>query len=242
METSAPGRGARPVVVVVEDEDDVRNLVTHHLRPLDLDVVSVGSIAAATHEIERRAPALVVLDRMLPDGDGTELCARIRADERLFDVAVLMLTARGEEMDRVAGLAVGADDYVVKPFSVRELVARVRVLVTMEAVRRLARTLSRSGELYRWRDLIIDVERQRVVAAGMAIELRPLELKLLVALCRARGAVLTRRDLRVAIWGEDLDVRPRLVDMHVWRLRGRLGTHGEAVETVLGLGYRLAAE
>lgn len=242
MAATAGVRSDLPVVVVVEDEDDVRNLLAFNLRAAELAVVTADSVAAAIDEVERRVPTVLIVDRMLPDGDGIELCARIRAEPRFWDVAVLMLTARGSEQDRLDGLAGGADDYVVKPFSVRELVARVRILVSLADDRRLARASRSTGERFRWRDLDVDVASHRVVAGGKEIELRPLELKLLLALFRARGALLTRDHLLRAIWGEDATARPRLVDIHVWRLRERLGAHGDVVVTVHGSGYRLAGE
>ena len=242
MEASAAQRVDRPVVVVVEDEEDVRNLVAMSLRAADLDVVSVESLAAARAEVERRAPAVVVVDRMLPDGDGIELCARIRAEPRFLDVGLLLLTALGSEQDRLDGLAVGADDYVVKPFSVRELVARVRVLVALADDRRVARAAGETGDRFQWRDLEIDAASHRAFAAGREIDLRPLEMKILVALFRARGAMLSRADLVRVIWGDDSDVRPRLVDIHVWRLRERLAEWADVVVTVHGSGYRIATD
>jgi two-component system phosphate regulon response regulator PhoB len=242
MAASPAVSAERPVVVVVEDEEDVRNLVAFNLRAASFEVVSVDNMAGAFEEVVRRPPAVVVLDRMLPDGDGIDICARIRADPALFDVAVLILTARGSERDRLTGLAALADDYVVKPFSVRELVARVRVLASLAADRRLARTSGKSGEQYRWRDLVVDVESHRVLTRRTSIELRPLEFKLLVALFKARGALVLRHHLLHAIWGKESTVRPRLVDVHVWRLRERLGAHGDLIATVHGAGYRLAEE
>ena len=231
-----------PRVLIVEDEDVVRDLVAFNLRAADLEVVTVDSIAGAMAQVEREPPDVLVFDRMLPDGDGLELCWRMRAEPRFVDVALLVLSALGAEGERVEGLELGADDYVVKPFSVRELVARVRLLASLAVDRRIARASGRKGAQLRWRDLTVDVDSQRARIGTREINLRPLELKLLHRLFEANGELVTRTELLNAVWGVDSTARPRLVDVHVWRLRARLEDHGDLIATVHGSGYRVAEE
>ena len=242
MAASTSVRVARPVVVVLEDEEVIRDLIAFNLRLAHVDVRVVDSIAAAVEEVEHQVPDVLVVDRMLPDGDGLELCSRMRAEPRFADVGLLLLTALGSEDDRVSGLAVGADDYVVKPFSVRELVARVNLLAALAVDRRTARASGRKGTLLRWRDLVVDLDAHRVHAGLRELALRPLEFKLLKMLLEARGAPISRGDLLHEVWGHDSPTRAKSVDVHVWRLRSRLGEYGALIETVQGFGYRLADE
>jgi two-component system phosphate regulon response regulator PhoB len=155
------------------------------------------------------------------------------------DIGVLMLTARGDEYDRVLGFEVGADDYVVKPFSVRELVLRVKALARRTSERRAARAAADEGRRLSWRGLSIDPLRHRVYADGAEVALRPLEYKLLAIFLERPGAVLPRAQLLEEVWGIRGDVNTRTVDTHVRRLRERLGPYGDAIETVYGFGYRL---
>ena len=168
-----------------------------------------------------------------------EVCRALRADAVLGDVAVLMLTARGDEYDRVLGFEVGADDYVVKPFSVRELVMRVRALARRTAERRAARATTGSDQKLRWKGLELDPVRHRVFVDEAELQLRPLEFKLIQVLLEHPGRVFTRGQLLEEVWGIAGEASSRTVDTHVRRLRERLGTYGEAVETVHGFGYRL---
>ena len=176
---------------------------------------------------------------MLPDQSGTEVCRKLRADPELADAAVLMLTARGDEYDRVLGFEVGADDYVVKPFSVRELIMRVKGLAVRARERRLARGATDEGQRLRWRGLEIDPVRHRVTVDGAELGLRPLEYKLLATFIEHPGRVFSRTDLLQEVWGISPDTNTRTVDTHIRRLRERLGAYSEAIETVHGFGYRL---
>jgi two-component system phosphate regulon response regulator PhoB len=201
-----------------------------------------GALRAAA----RLKPSVFVLDLMLPDLSGTEVCRRLRADADLADAAVLMLTARGDEYDRVLGFEVGADDYVVKPFSVRELVMRVKGLAVRARERRLARGASDEGKRLRWRGLEIDPARHRVaihdpvdLAQTSELTLRPLEYRLLAIFLEHPGKVFSRTDLLQEVWGVSPETNTRTVDTHVRRLRERLGAYSEAIETVHGFGYRL---
>jgi two-component system, OmpR family, phosphate regulon response regulator PhoB len=240
MTAAAISESTKPVVVFVEDDEDVGNLVAFNLRAANLDVVTIEDIASAPAAVARHHPLVIVVDRMLPDGDGITLCTRFRADAQLRDVGLLLLSALGSENDRIDGFAAGADDYVVKPFSVRELVARVRILVDLASDRRAARASGRKDASFRWRQLVVDAASCRVMLRGAAIELRPVELKLLCKLIEARGAVLSRAAILKAVWGAETAPHTRAVDVHIQRLRVALGDHQDVVETVHGAGYRLA--
>jgi two-component system phosphate regulon response regulator PhoB len=187
-------------------------------------------------------PDVIVLDVMLPDLSGIETCRRIRSETATQDAAVLMLTARGEEFDRLVGFEAGADDYVVKPFSVREVVMRVRALARRVSELRQARKNPNSGRLLRWGGLSVDVGRQQVFVDEREISLRPLEYKLIALLIEHPQKTFNRSDLLSEVWGIQGDVQTRTVDTHVRRLRERLGPYGDAVETVYGTGYRLKSD
>ena len=176
---------------------------------------------------------------MLPGESGVELCGRIRRDPALSDIGILMLTARGDEQDRVAGFEEGADDYVVKPFSVKELVLRVRALARRARERNVARALDKGGERLRWKGLEVDVGFHRVYVDGVEVSLRPLEFKLICVLLENPTRVFSRSNLLEEVWGTSGEMNTRTVDTHVRRLRDKLGPCAEAVETVHGFGYRL---
>jgi two-component system phosphate regulon response regulator PhoB len=227
-------------VLVVDDEEDIRRLVSFNLDEAGFQVEAVGTGTEALRAAAELVPAVVVLDLMLPDVSGTEVCRRLRANAVLADAAILMLTARGDEYDRVLGFEVGADDYVVKPFSVRELVMRVRGLAVRARERRLARGASDEGKRLRWRDLEIDPVRHRVTLPGAGeLALRPLEYKLLAIFVEHPGRVFSRTDLLQEVWGVSPETNTRTVDTHIRRLRERLGAYADAIETVHGFGYRL---
>ena len=233
--------GSAGRVLLVDDEPDLQGLLLFNLREAGFDVEAVGTGKAGLSRAREIAPQVVVLDLMLPDLPGTEVCRQMRADPALADVAILMLTARGDEYDRVLGFEVGADDYVVKPFSVRELVMRVRGMVRRFEERKAARSGARKPESAQlaWRGLTVDPVQHRVFAEGVELSLRPLEYKLLTMLLEHPGKVFTRSDLLEEVWGISSEVNTRTVDTHVRRLRERLAAYGEAVETVHGFGYRL---
>jgi two-component system, OmpR family, phosphate regulon response regulator PhoB len=226
-------------ILVVDDEEDIRRLLTFNLSDAGFRVEAAENGNEALAAAARLRPQVVVLDLMLPDLSGMEVCRRLRADPELADAAILMLTARGDERDRVLGFEVGADDYVVRPFSVREVVMRVRGLATRAKERRLARDARDEGTRLRWRGLEIDPARHRVVADGVEITLRPLEYKLLAIFLEHPRRVFSRTELLQEVWGITPDPSTRTVDTHVRRLRERLGKNSDAIETVHGFGYRL---
>ncbi|MGD0528762.1 MAG: response regulator [Polyangiaceae bacterium] len=226
-------------ILLVDDEPDLLQLVTINLRDAGFEVDAVGSGQAGLALAAKIRPAVIVLDLMLPDVSGMEVCRTLRADPLLADVAVLMLTARGDEYDRILGFEIGADDYVVKPFSVRELVMRVRALVRRTAERRAARATTGGNRKLRWQGLELDPVRHRVFLDGAELLLRPLEFKLIQVFLEHPGQVFTRAQLLDEVWGLSGEAGTRTVDTHVRRLRERLGKYGDAVETVHGFGYRL---
>ena len=220
-------------VLVVEDEPDIRELVVHHLERDGFRCRQVGTGADALRAARASTPDLVVLDLMLPQGDGLEVCRRLRAEPATARVPIIMLTAKSDEVDRVVGLELGADDYVSKPFSPKELVARVR------AVLRRARP-DDAGRVYRDGAITLDPARHLVTIGGAPAALTPKEFDLLQVLLEAAGRVLTREHLLTRVWGyaHADEIESRTVDVHVRRLRAKLGEEGRRIATVKGVGYR----
>jgi DNA-binding response OmpR family regulator len=219
--------------LVVEDDPDIVELLTHYLRAEGFAVDALGDGKRALDRIRLEGYDLLVLDLQLPGLDGLSLCAEVRRDPRTRDVPVVMLTARGDEADRIIGLEMGADDYVVKPFSPKELVARVRALF-----RRLER--KDGGELLSFGALEIDRGRHVVKWEGKPIYLTAKEFALLTALVEAKGRVLSRQGLLEDVWGYTYAEGMRTVDVHVRRLREKLPGLAPHIVTVKSMGYRLA--
>ena len=221
-------------ILVVDDEPDILELVRLALVEAGFAVETAASGEAALAALRRAPPALVVLDLMLPDVSGTELCRMIRARPEWAGVLVLMLTAKGDEVDRIVGFELGADDYVTKPFSPRELVLRVRALL-----RRRAAPTAEPGVLER-DGVRVDLERHRCFVDGREVGLTAKEFQLLATLMRRPGRVLTREQLLDEIWGSDITVTLRTIDTNLKRLREKLGRGADRIETVRGVGYRFA--
>lgn len=222
-------------ILLVEDELDLVRTLEYTLQREGYVVRSATSGKAAVDLLSGNfAPDLVLLDLMLPDMSGTEICRRIRSHERTRQVPVIILTARTEEIDRVVGFEVGADDYVTKPFSVRELVLRIR------AILRRAHTdpADAATPVQVFGRLRLDSEAHRVWVEEQEVHLTALEFRLMTTFLGRRGRVQTRETLLSDVWGIQADVTTRTVDTHVKRLREKLGTAGEYVETVRGVGYR----
>ncbi len=223
-------------VLVVDDEDDLRNLVVFNVRNAGFEVQSARSGIEALTMARANKPSVIVLDLMLPDMLGTAVCSALRHDPDLAEVGILMLTARGGDYDRIQGLEAGADDYVVKPFNVRELVLRVRALAKRS---RAAQDVKEPRpKVLRWRGLEVELARHRVSLDGAPLSLRPLEYKLLVTFLQSAGTILSRAELMRLVWGTEEETDSRTVDTHVRRLRERLGPYGQALETVHRFGYR----
>jgi DNA-binding response OmpR family regulator len=223
--------GSRPArVLVVDDEEPIRDLVRSYLEREQMQVADAGDGQEALDSIRRLAPDIVILDVMLPGLDGIEVCRQLRT---FSDAYVLMLTARGDEVDRIVGLSIGADDYLTKPFSPRELVARVKALL-----RRPRMTAPK-----RPNGLLVDLGRRQVAVDGRDVALTYLEFELLASLARQPGMVLARRQLLERVWGHDYVGDDHLLDVHVAKLRRKLGDDPATprfIETVRGVGFRLA--
>jgi DNA-binding response OmpR family regulator len=230
------GDRTRGRVLVVEDETDVAGLLRFNLAREGYEVVLAGDGADALRQARERRPDVVLLDIMVPHLNGWEVCRRLREEPETAAVPVIMVTGRAEEGDKVLGFEVGADDYVTKPFSIRELLARIR------AVTRRGRSAALDGKpVVRVGDLEVDRYRFQVRMRGRSIELTPREFELLAILAGSPGRVFGREDLLDAVWGRDGFVEPRTVDVHVARLRGKFAAArlpAPAIETVRGVGYR----
>jgi len=221
-------------ILVVDDEPDIRELVCLGLRQEGFSVETASTASEGLGLIDNRLPDLVVLDLMLPDMSGTEVCRRLRSRAETAQLPIVMLTARAEEVDRVVGFELGADDYVTKPFSPRELALRIKaVLRRSEADTPEERSLSHGL-------LLLDRERHRCTVGDRVVELTAKEFGLLAALMSRKGRVLTRDAVLDELWGSDVTVTHRTVDTHLKRLREKLGEAGGYIHTVRGVGYRFA--
>jgi two-component system phosphate regulon response regulator PhoB len=223
-----------PRILIVEDEEALTLLLRYNLEAAGYEVETVARGDEADVRLREGNPDLVILDWMLPGLSGIELCRRLRARPDTRQLPIIMLTARGEESERIRGLTTGADDYVVKPFSVPELVARVSALLRRASPERVADILS-------FGDIEIDREKKRVSRSGRAIDLGPTEYRLLEFFMERPGRVFTREQLLDGVWGSDIYIDERTVDVHVGRLRKALnnGHTSDPIRTVRGAGYAL---
>jgi two-component system phosphate regulon response regulator PhoB len=221
-------------VLVVDDEPDIVALVAYHLAKSGYSVSTATSGPDGLAAARRDKPSLVVLDLMLPGLSGLEVMEELRGDPTTSGIAVLMLTARREESDRIKGLTLGADDYLTKPFSPQELVLRVAAIL-----RRVKAGNTDTGDVRQIGPLKIDSTAHRVTVDGREIDLTPTEFKLLLLLAERKGRVQPRNLLLEIVWEAAPDIQTRTVDMHVQRLRAKLGEAGDLIETVRGFGYRI---
>jgi phosphate regulon transcriptional regulator PhoB len=224
-------------VLVIDDEKDIVTLLRYHLEKSGFQCLEGMDGAAALRMVREHHPDLLILDLMLPGMDGLEICRQLRQDTATARLPILMLTAKAEEVDRVVGLEVGADDYVVKPFSPRELVARVRAILR-RAQEPADLSVRRVGELE------VDEARHSVSVEGTSVELTAKEFGLLWALMRANGRVLNREQLLEGVWGyaDAAEIESRTVDVHIRRLREKLSSEAKRIVTVKGVGYRFDTE
>jgi two-component system phosphate regulon response regulator PhoB len=221
-------------VLIIEDEPDVLDLVVFNLKKAGFATAAARDGVTGLAKARDLLPALVVLDLMLPGMEGTEVCKRLKADPKTAPMPVLMLTAKAEEVDRIVGLELGADDYVTKPFSPRELVLRVKKLIE--------RGKPQPVEVLKRGELVVDLAKHAVTVKDKPVELTATEFKLLATLMERRGRVQTRDTLLHDVWGYEGDIDTRTVDTHMRRLREKLGKAGDWIETVRGVGYRFAEE
>lgn len=219
-------------VLVVDDDPDIVRLVTYNLSQSGFETVTANTGRAALELVQNRPPDLIILDLMLPDVDGMEVCRSLRSHEASSHIPVIMLTARSEEIDRVIGFELGADDYVMKPFSPRELVLRVKSI--------LRRSRTERTEMLRVGRIQLYPDRRQCFVATELVALTVKEFDLLYELMRARGNVLGRDVLMDKVWGYHGEATSRTLDTHVRRLREKLGEDGTCVETARGVGYRIA--
>ncbi len=223
-------------VLIVDDEPDVVRLVAQNLAAAGFQVIKASDGDEALDMVRRLHPSLVILDLNIPSVSGTDVLRAIKSDSRTSQVSVVMLTARKDEVDRIVCLELGADDYVTKPFSPRELTLRVKSILSRRSTFSPAQNYSVCGSIS------INREAHEVRVSGRIVELTAVEYKLLVALFRQPGRVFSRDDLLNAVWGQDADIEVRTVDTHMRRLREKLGVGAAHIITVRGFGYRLDGE
>jgi DNA-binding response OmpR family regulator len=222
----------KPTVLVIDDEKDLLELVRYNLEKEHFDAIVASDGKSGLDIALRHKPDLVVLDLMMPGMGGLEVCRQMRADPRTAGVPIIMLTAKAAEADRVVGLEMGADDYLTKPFSPRELVARVRAVLRRTTVQ------PESAQLIKRGDLTIDVPRHEVSYAGKQVSLTATEFRILEFIAGRPGRVLSRDQIIDAALGHDAAVVDRTIDVHMTALRKKLGKGGEQIETVRGFGYK----
>jgi len=223
------------LIAIVDDEPDILELISYHLKKERFEVREFRDGEGLLSFIETMLPDLVILDLMLPGMDGLEVCRVLRGNRRTSSVPIIMLTAKGSEADKVVGLELGADDYVVKPFSPRELVARVKAVLRRAKV-------EEKGESLVIGDLAIDTNRFEVRFKGRRIDLTPTEFRILAILAERPGWVFTRNQLLDKLWQEDKVVLDRTIDVHIRHLREKLGEGGRLIKTVRGIGYKLEVQ
>ena len=225
--------GITKTIYIVEDEPDIRETLAYNLSQEGFKVSEFSDAESCLNKIQKKKPDLLLLDLMLPGMSGLDLCKEIRADINLKNLAIIMLTAKGEEVDRIIGFELGADDYVTKPFSVRELILRVKVILKKQT------ESVESDESIEFGPIKLNLDAHEVLINNDEIVLTALEFKLLKHLVKRRGRVQTRDQLLGDVWCYSSEVTTRTVDTHIKRLREKLGTVGDYIQTVRGVGYRL---
>jgi DNA-binding response OmpR family regulator len=221
-------------ILIIEDDKHISKLITYNLEKAGYSCSAAVSGEGGLKLLHKEACDLLLLDIMLPGMDGFEICRTLKQHDKLRHLPVVILTARGEETDRIVGLELGADDYIVKPFSPRELILRIK------AILRRGKIETEKKDVLRDETLLIDMPKHKVTIHHKEIELAPMEFKLLATLIERRGRVQTREKLLSDVWSFDALVDTRTIDTHIKRLRGKIGKYGDRIETVRGLGYRYA--
>ncbi|MCB1104115.1 MAG: response regulator transcription factor [Opitutaceae bacterium] len=224
-------------ILVVDDEPDVTDLLAYTLKAKGFTVEALNNPNASVGFARTFLPDLVILDVMMPELNGIQICRMLRADPALKHVPIIFLTAKAEEGDRIQGLENGADDYVSKPFSTKELVLRVQSIL-----RRTSEGGQPEVKLLQAGDIVLDIARHEVKLHGQAIDLTATEFKLLRLLMERRGRVQTREHLLINVWNYETEIETRTVDTHVRRLREKLGDQADWIETIRGVGYRMAEQ
>jgi two-component system phosphate regulon response regulator PhoB len=222
-------------ILIVDDEPDVADLVSYHLKAKGYQVATENSPTVSIATARSFLPDLVILDIMMPDLNGMQVCRILRADPRLAHVPIIFLTAKAEECDRISGFETGCDDYICKPFSTKELVLRVQSII-----RRTSKSDAPDKERLKIGHLVLDIERHEASVHGRPIQLTATEFKLLHLLLERRGRVQTREHLLINVWNYETEIETRTVDTHIRRLREKLGDEADWIETIRGVGYRIS--
>ena len=220
----------KKLIYIVEDEPDLRDALVYNFQN-DFKVKSFGNGEACLDKIKKKKPDLIVLDIMLPGMTGLDVCRKIRASEDFNNIAIILLTAKGEEIDRIVGFEIGADDYVTKPFSVRELILRTKVILKKQ-------NSDEEEKLLEYGSISMNLDAHKVKENGAEILLTALEFKLLKHLLKRKGRVQSRDQLLSDVWKLSTEVTTRTVDTHIKRLREKLGESGDLIQTIRGVGYR----
>ena len=222
-------------ILIIEDEPDIRKNLEYNLSREGYSVLTAASIAEAEQLIYSNNLSLILLDLMLPDGSGLDLCKKMKSDPDMQNLPIIILTAKDDEVDKVVGFELGADDYVTKPFSVRELILRIKAVLKRGENKKDIVEIDRQ-----FGDLKIDIDSHEVYVDGELVNLTALEFKLLIQLVDRRGRVQSREQLLADVWGYSTEVTTRTVDTHIKRLREKLGTMGKYVQTIRGVGYKFS--
>lgn len=228
----------KPVILSVEDEEDIQELVTYNLVKAGFNVLCAASGEEAIDKLGASHPDLVILDLMLPGMNGLEVCKTMKRIDSLKEIPIVMLTAKGEEIDIITGLDLGADDYVSKPFSPKILVARIKAVLRKKSENSFRRKKEEDSIIVK-DNLVIDPVRFEVKVDGAKVKLTVTEFNILKLLARRASWVFTRQQIIDAVKGYEFSVTPRAVDVHIFSLRNKLGKAGEKIESVRGIGYRL---
>lgn len=225
-------------ILLVEDEPDIRKTLKYNFSRESYDVITAGSISEAENLSSNHQVDLIILDLMLPDGSGLDFCRAIKSDKEKKSIPVIILTAKADEVDRVVGFELGADDYVTKPFSVRELVLRAKAV--MKRGVNFQQDSNKDLEAYKFGDLELDLDSHQAFIKNQEINFTALEFRLLKHLIDRKGRVQTRDQLLGDVWGYSSSVTTRTVDTHIKRLREKLGEIGNHIQTIRGVGYRFS--
>lgn len=219
-------------ILIIEDDEDILNLLSYHLESNQFTVKKAQTGREGLEIAWNEHPDIIILDIMLPDMDGFEICKRLKRRDESSHIPIIMLTAKGEEIDRILGFELGADDYVVKPFSHRELILRIK------AILRRKQTLPEDRKIWQRGGIVFNIEAHNLTVDGTTIPLTATEFNLLLTFIRNEGRVLTREALLDRVWGYNFEGYARTVDTHIRRLRKKLGPYGDWIQTVRGFGYK----
>ena len=227
------------IILVIEDEPDINKTISYNLLTEGFEPISAYNLQEADNWVQSNSPDLILLDLMLPDGSGLDFCKRIKSKDKFNNIPIIILTAKDDEVDKVVGFELGADDYVTKPFSVRELILRIKAILKRKTITSHSENVD-LNESKEFGKLKIDVDSHEVFIDNNEVILTALEFKLLKHLVDRRGRVQTRDQLLSDVWGYSAQITTRTVDTHVKRLREKLGIMGKHVETIRGVGYRFS--